>query len=89
MMMVTVMTADHLKGTCKGSAAPNAMKQTTAWEAKNDVALAAVGFAYIILMAWFFQQVFSARGAFIHTGALMATRPWPCTTWPSRTIDPV
>ncbi len=41
--------------------------------AKNDVALAAVGFAYIIFMAWFFQQVFSARGAFIHTGALMAT----------------
>ncbi len=41
--------------------------------AKNDVALAAVGFAYIILMAYLFQQVFSARGAFVHTGALMAT----------------
>ena len=35
--------------------------------------LAAVGFAFIILMAFLFQQVFSARGAFIHTGALMAT----------------
>lgn len=41
--------------------------------AKNDVTLAAVGFAFIIFMAWCFQQVFSARGAFIHTGALMAT----------------
>ena len=41
--------------------------------AKNDVMLATAGFAFIMLMAWFFQQVFSARGAFIHTGALMAT----------------
>jgi uncharacterized membrane protein len=41
--------------------------------AKNDVALATVGFALIIVMAFLFQQVFSARGAFIHTGALMAT----------------
>lgn len=41
--------------------------------ANNDVALAAAGFAFIILMAWFFQQIYSARGAFIHTGALMAT----------------
>ncbi len=39
LMMVTVMTADHLKGTCKGAGAPNAMKQATAWEAKNDVPL--------------------------------------------------
>jgi uncharacterized membrane protein len=39
----------------------------------RPVALAAVGFAFIILMAFLFQQVFSARGAFIHTGALMAT----------------
>ncbi len=37
------------------------------------VLLAAVGFAFIILMAFLFQQVFSPRGAFIHTGALMAT----------------
>jgi uncharacterized membrane protein len=41
--------------------------------AKNEVALAAVGFAFIILMAWAFQQVFSGRGALIHIGALMAT----------------
>lgn len=39
----------------------------------RPVALAAVGFAFIVLMAFLFQQVFSARGAFIHTGALMAT----------------
>ena len=39
----------------------------------RPVALTAVGFAFIILMAFLFQQVFSARGAFIHTGALMAT----------------
>ncbi len=40
---------------------------------KNDVALAAVGFAFIIAMAALFQFMFSPRGAFIHTGALMAT----------------
>ncbi len=39
----------------------------------NSVALAAVGFSFIVLMAYLFQQVFSARGAFVHTGALMAT----------------
>jgi len=41
--------------------------------ANRTVMLAAVGFAFIILMAWGFQQVFSGRGAFIHIGALMAT----------------
>ncbi|NOU08156.1 MAG: urate hydroxylase PuuD [Hyphomicrobiaceae bacterium] len=41
--------------------------------AKNEVVLAAVGFAFIMGMAWFFQQMFSGRGALIHTGALMAT----------------
>ena len=41
--------------------------------AKNEVALASVGFAFIILMAYLFQQVFSGRGALIHIGALMAT----------------
>ncbi len=41
--------------------------------ARNEVALAAVGFAFIMAMAWFFQQMFSGRGALIHTGALMAT----------------
>jgi uncharacterized membrane protein len=41
--------------------------------ADHEVALAAVGFAFIILMAWAFQQLFSGRGALIHIGALMAT----------------
>ncbi len=41
--------------------------------AKNEVALAGVGFVYVIGMAAIFQHVFSARGAFVHTGALMAT----------------
>jgi uncharacterized membrane protein len=41
--------------------------------AENEVALATVGFAFIIVMAWAFQQVFSGRGALIHIGALMAT----------------
>lgn len=40
---------------------------------KNDVALAAVVFAFVILMAFAFQHVFSGRGALNHTGALMAT----------------
>ncbi|GLS19754.1 membrane protein [Labrys miyagiensis] len=40
---------------------------------KDDTRLAAIGFAFVVFMAWFFQQMFSARGAFIHTGALMAT----------------
>ena len=40
---------------------------------KNDAVLAAVGFVYVIGMAYIYQMVFSARGAFIHTGALMAT----------------
>ena len=40
---------------------------------KSELALAGVGFAYVVLMAWAFQQVFSGRGAFNHTGALMAT----------------
>lgn len=41
--------------------------------AKNEVALAAVGFAFIMAMAYFFQSVFSGRGAMIHVGAMMAT----------------
>jgi uncharacterized membrane protein len=40
--------------------------------ADNEVALAGVGFAFIVLMAFFYQQMFSGRGALIHTGALMA-----------------
>lgn len=41
--------------------------------AQNEIALATVGFAFIMAMAWFFQQVFSGRAAMLHTGALMAT----------------
>jgi uncharacterized membrane protein len=41
--------------------------------AQNEIALAGVGFAFIMLMAWFYQQMFSGRGALIHTGALMGT----------------
>ena len=41
--------------------------------AVNPVALAAVGFAVVVGMAYFFQQMFSGRGALIHTGALMGT----------------
>jgi uncharacterized membrane protein len=40
---------------------------------KNDGLLAAVGFAFVVFMSWVFSQVFSGRGAMIHTGALMAT----------------
>jgi uncharacterized membrane protein len=40
---------------------------------KSELVLAVFGFAFIIAMAWFFQQMFSGRGALIHTGALMAT----------------
>ena len=41
--------------------------------ADNPVLLASVGFAFIMAMAYFFQMMFSGRGALIHTGALMAT----------------
>jgi uncharacterized membrane protein len=41
--------------------------------AKNELALAAVGFTFIVAAAWMYQQLFSGRGALIHTGALMAT----------------
>ncbi len=40
---------------------------------KNDAALAAAGFVFVVAMAYFFQTVFSGRGAHVHTGALMAT----------------
>jgi uncharacterized membrane protein len=39
----------------------------------NEVVLAIVGFAFVILAAYAFQHVFSGRGALNHTGALMAT----------------
>ena len=41
--------------------------------AKREMALAGVGFAYIVLMAFIYQHVYSGRGALIHTGALMGT----------------
>jgi len=40
---------------------------------RSELALAAVGFAFILLMAFGYQSVFSGRGALIHTGALMGT----------------
>ena len=40
---------------------------------RHDVALAALVFAFVVLMSWAFSLVFSGRGALIHTGALMAT----------------
>jgi uncharacterized membrane protein len=40
---------------------------------KNDVTLAGVVFAFVILAAFVFQHIFSGRGALNHTGALMAT----------------
>ncbi len=41
--------------------------------AANPPLLAGVGFAFIIAMAYFYQSMFSGRGALIHTGALMGT----------------
>jgi uncharacterized membrane protein len=41
--------------------------------ASNEVVLAGVGFAFVMAMAYFFQQMFSGRGALIHTGAMMGT----------------
>lgn len=41
--------------------------------ARDDRLLAAVGFGFVVLVAWGFQQLFSGRGAMLHTGALMAT----------------
>lgn len=41
--------------------------------ARSEMTLAAIGLLFIMGMAWFYQQVFSGRGALIHTGALMAT----------------
>ena len=41
--------------------------------ANNDALLALVGFGFVVLMSFVFTQVFSGRGALVHTGALMAT----------------
>ena len=40
---------------------------------RQDVALAALVFAFIVGMSWVWARLFSGRGAMIHTGALMAT----------------
>ena len=39
----------------------------------DPVKVFAMLFAFILAMAWFYGQVFSARGAFLHVGALIAT----------------
>ena len=41
--------------------------------ADQPAVLAGVGFAFIMAMAYFYQSMFSGRGALIHTGALMGT----------------
>jgi uncharacterized membrane protein len=41
--------------------------------AKNEVALGAVLFVFLVVLTWAFQQVFSGRGALVHVGAVMAT----------------
>ena len=38
---------------------------------KNQLAFALVGFALLILFAWFYCNVFSARAAYIHFGAMI------------------
>ncbi|GJM35436.1 MAG: membrane protein [Saprospiraceae bacterium] len=41
--------------------------------AKNVLLFATVGFLILVFFAWFYCQVFSARAAFIHFGALIGT----------------
>ncbi|WP_376095956.1 urate hydroxylase PuuD [Roseomonas sp. CCTCC AB2023176] len=41
--------------------------------AESEMLLAGVGFAFVVALAWGFQQVFSGRAAMLHTGAVMAT----------------
>ena len=38
---------------------------------KNQLTFALVGFAFLILFAWFYCHVFSARAAYIHFGAMI------------------
>lgn len=40
---------------------------------ENEVMLAAVGFAFVIAITYFYQQFFSGRAAMLHAGAFMAT----------------
>ena len=39
----------------------------------NDTALLAVLFVYVVVASYLFSQVFSGRGAMLHTGAMIAT----------------
>ncbi len=41
--------------------------------ARNEVALGAVLFVFIVGLTWMLQQVFSGRGVLVHVGAVMAT----------------
>ena len=40
---------------------------------KNDSFLSGLLFLFVVLMTWGFTQIFSGRGAFIHSGAIIAT----------------
>lgn len=40
---------------------------------RHDLWLGLIGFGYVVGASWAFANVFSGRGALIHTGALMAT----------------
>lgn len=40
---------------------------------RNDVLLALIGFIFLVLIAWIFTQIFSARGAFMQTGVTIGT----------------
>ena len=40
---------------------------------RNDVALAVVGFAFLVVLAYAFTLIFSGRGAFMQMGALIGT----------------
>jgi uncharacterized membrane protein len=40
---------------------------------QDEVKLGLVCFVFVVLLAFLFQQVFSGRGAMVHTGAVMAT----------------
>ena len=45
--------------------------------AKKPVALATLGFALVVAMAWGFTQIFSPRAAYLHVGAVLGT----CMAW--------
>jgi uncharacterized membrane protein len=40
---------------------------------RNDVALALVGYVFLVLLAWGFTKVFSGRGAYMQMGAIIGT----------------